>query len=64
MAPLLYELSVPMFIRQLGNLRKFLSDGEKWCEENNVPKEKLTEGRIIEDMLVRRLVDHPLPRPR
>lgn len=50
--PLIYEMSVPIWLRSLRNLEVFLKKGEKWCEDNNVPKKKLLEGRIVEDMQV------------
>lgn len=49
----LYDLSVPVFERGLQNLAGVLKTGEKWCEENNVDKKTLLEGRIAPDMLVR-----------
>ncbi|KAI6797120.1 hypothetical protein KC367_g6129 [Hortaea werneckii] len=50
MAPTLYELSIPLFVRSLENLHAFLKKGEQWAEENNVPKEKLLEGKLADDM--------------
>lgn len=43
---------VPLFIRALTNLSAFLKKAEQWAEENNVPKEKLLEGKLAEDMKV------------
>jgi hypothetical protein len=46
----LYDLSVPITIRALEELSSDLKKGEKWCEDNNVDKTTLTEGKIA-DML-------------
>lgn len=48
----LYDLSVPVFIRALGQLKEVLQIAEKWAKDNNVDEKKLTEGKIIDDMLV------------
>lgn len=48
----LYEISVPLFIRQLEQLSLVLKKGEAWCEANNVDKTKLLEGKLADDMLV------------
>lgn len=48
----LYDITVPLFVRQLENLLVVLKKGEDWCEKNNVDKNKLIEGKLAEDMLV------------
>lgn len=50
----LYDYSIPLFVRQLEQLLAVLKKGEAWCETNNVDKSKLLEGKLAEDMLVRR----------
>ncbi|EME42553.1 hypothetical protein DOTSEDRAFT_73413 [Dothistroma septosporum NZE10] len=46
----LYDLSVPIFLRALENLKTVLQVGQTWAKDNNVDEKKLIEGRIIEDM--------------
>jgi hypothetical protein len=41
---------VPLFTRALTNLKNFLQKGETWAKDNNVPAERLLQGRIAEDM--------------
>ncbi|TKA23609.1 hypothetical protein B0A50_07443 [Salinomyces thailandicus] len=41
---------IAFYIRALNNLDAILKKGEKWAEENNVPKEKLLEGKLADDM--------------
>ncbi|CAK1361423.1 hypothetical protein CB0940_03199 [Cercospora beticola] len=52
--PMLYSMSIPIFIRQLKSLRQFLQKGENWLKENGHPESKLIEARLAPDM-------HPLP---
>ena len=49
----LYDVTVPVFIRSLGNLDAFLAKGAEWFAEQGRPESELTEARLIEDM-------HPL----
>ena len=49
----LYDVTVPVFIRSLGNFDAFLVKGAEWFAEQGRPESELTEARLIEDM-------HPL----
>ncbi|KAM3423310.1 hypothetical protein BST61_g749 [Cercospora zeina] len=48
--PMLYSMSIPIFIRQLKSLRQFLQKGENWLEENDHPETQLIEARLAPDM--------------
>lgn len=39
-----------MFIRAIENQLAILKKGEKWCEENNIAKTKMVDGKLAEDM--------------
>jgi hypothetical protein len=47
----LYDISVPVFIRVLGNLSEVLKKGEAFADEKGIPHAQLLEARLIEDML-------------
>jgi hypothetical protein len=47
----LYDISVPVFIRALGNLSKILNKGRAFAEERGMPLAELTEARLVPDML-------------
>ena len=49
----LYDVSVPVFIRALRNMDKFLQKGADWFAEQGRPESELTGARLIDDM-------HPL----
>lgn len=49
----LYSVSVPVFIRGLGNLSKNLDRGQAYADEKGIAHEELLSARIIADM-------HPL----
>ncbi|RFU36075.1 hypothetical protein B7463_g215, partial [Scytalidium lignicola] len=42
----LYEVSIPVFIRTLKNLRTFLKIGEAYADKNGIPHEKLLRARL------------------
>jgi hypothetical protein len=46
----LYDVSVPVFIRALGNLSAILEKGRVFADENGLPHAELLEARLIEDM--------------
>ena len=39
-------------LRALENLLSFTKKAEKWADENNVSKEALVDGKLIDDMKV------------
>ncbi|KAF2174167.1 hypothetical protein M409DRAFT_49033 [Zasmidium cellare ATCC 36951] len=47
----LYDLTIPLFIRQLTQLNHILHKGEEWCSTHNLDKKILLEGKLVEDML-------------
>ena len=47
----LYQASVPVFVRALGNLRHVLQKGEAFAAEKGVAPEVLLQTRLIPDML-------------
>lgn len=51
----LYDVSVPLFIRYLGNLAGILDKGRAFADERGLAHEALLEARLYEDM-------HPLAR--
>ena len=46
----LYDLSIPVFIRALGNLHHILKKAEQWADENKVDHSKLIQGKLADDM--------------
>jgi hypothetical protein len=46
----LYDVSVPVFIRALGNLSAILEKGRVFADENGLPHAELLEARLIADM--------------
>ena len=46
----LYELSIPVFIRNLNNLSAILKKGEAYADEQGIPHARLLEARLVEDM--------------
>ena len=51
----LYDISIPPFIRMLGNLSVFLDHAEAYASANNKPLSAFLEAKLADDM-------HPLPR--
>jgi len=47
----MFEFSVPVFLRQLRNLRGVLEIGEKFAGEKGIAPEVLLQSRLIADML-------------
>ena len=50
MATELYDLTVPVFIRNLENLSKILAKGEAFATEKGIDPAELTGARLIADM--------------
>jgi uncharacterized protein len=46
----LYDASVPVFIRALGNLSAILEKGKAFADEKGIPHSELLEARLFEDM--------------
>ncbi len=47
----LYDISIPVFLRALGNLTEILKKGEAFANEKGIPHDELLQGRLYEDML-------------
>lgn len=47
-----------MLTRALTNMKSFLKKGEDWAKENNVPVQKLLDGKLAEDMKVGTILEH------
>ena len=47
----MYQASVPVFVRALGNLAGVLKKGEAWAQEKDVAPEVLLQTRLVPDML-------------
>ncbi|WP_285518363.1 DUF1993 domain-containing protein, partial [Thermolongibacillus altinsuensis] len=47
----MYQASVPVFVRALGNLRHVFQKGEAHAKSKNVTDEVLLQTRLIPDML-------------
>ena len=47
----MFEFSVPVFVRQLRNLRNVLEIGEKFAGEKGIAPDVLLQSRLIADML-------------
>ncbi|KAK4498506.1 hypothetical protein PRZ48_011164 [Zasmidium cellare] len=47
----LYDLSVPLFVRELTILNQILHKGEEYCNKHDLPHSLLLEGKLAEDML-------------
>lgn len=52
MSPILYELSVPVYIRALENLINVLKKGEEHAKEKGMAIDKLVNATLVEDMKV------------
>lgn len=52
MPPVLYDLSVPVYIRSLENLLHVLKKGEEHAKENGYDVDKLAQSRLAPDMNV------------
>lgn len=48
-----YDLTVPIFVRNLEQLVACLKKGEEWAKENNKDPQVLVDASIIDDMKVR-----------
>jgi hypothetical protein len=46
----LYEVTVPVFIRALGNLSEILKKGRAFADEKGLPHAELLEARLFPDM--------------
>lgn len=46
----LYDVSIPVFIRTLENMSKFLEKGRSFADEKNMPHTALLDARLYEDM--------------
>lgn len=53
MAPLLYELSVPVYIRSLEQLLNVLKKGEEFAKQTGKDVNTLAQARLSADMNVR-----------
>jgi hypothetical protein len=51
----LYDITVPVFIRGLEQLKEFLQTGEKWAKDEGKDEEALLQGKLAPDMLVSHL---------
>lgn len=49
---------IPVLTRALTNMKSFLKKGEDWAKENNVPVQKLLDGKLAEDMKVGPILEH------
>ncbi|RWX76553.1 DUF1993 domain-containing protein [Neorhizobium lilium] len=47
----LYDISVPVFLRALGNLTEILKKGEAFADEKGIAHQDLLQARLYEDML-------------
>lgn len=66
MAPTLYELSVPVYIRSLDNLLNVLKKGEEHAKENGYEVDKLVQASLGHGMNVRyarHINESPFPLP-
>lgn len=50
MALSLYDASIPLFIRSLDSMAKFLEKGRAFADEHAMPHAELLEARLYEDM--------------
>lgn len=48
--PSLYQISVPVLIRGLGQLSYIIEKGENYATTNGIPKEDLLSAKLIDDM--------------
>ena len=48
----LYDLTVPILVRNLEILKEILQKGEQWAKDNGKSESELLEARIIDDMNV------------
>lgn len=48
-----YDLTVPIFVRNLEQLVACLKKGEEWAKDNNKDPQVLVDASIIDDMKVR-----------
>lgn len=56
----LYDLTIPIMVRQLETLTDVLKQGEQWAKDNNKPESELLEASIYEDMRVSLLTLHSI----
>lgn len=63
MPPILYDLTVPVYIRALENLLTVLKKGEEHAKQNGYEVDKLVEARIAPDMNVPLPTDPPNQKP-
>lgn len=54
----LYNASIPMMIKYLGNLKVILTKAEQHCTAKNLDPQEMVKFRLIEDM--RRFVTHSI----
>jgi hypothetical protein len=47
-----YDLTVPILVRALEQLKAVLQKGEQWCKDNNKDANILIEGKLAPDMKV------------
>lgn len=50
--PVVYEASVPFFVKALKNQLKLLQRGKEWCKENDYDESRLTAATLATDMSV------------
>lgn len=48
-----YDLTVPIFVRNLEQLVACLKKGEEWAKDNNKDPQVLVDASLIDDMKVR-----------
>lgn len=46
----LYDISVPVFLRNFANLTEILQKGEAFADEKGIAHKELLEARLVEDM--------------
>lgn len=61
MAPILYELSVSMYIRQLEQLLQVLKKGEEFAKQTGKNADMFVQARMSADMNVRNTLPSPEP---
>lgn len=50
--PVVYEASVPFFVKALKNQLKLLQRGKEWCNEHDYDESRLTAATLATDMSV------------
>ncbi|KAK4888748.1 hypothetical protein LTR27_012395 [Elasticomyces elasticus] len=48
--PSVYDISVPICIRALENMRAYIAKAEQWCVDSDRPKESLLKSSLAPDM--------------